>query len=142
MFRLTWFAALITGFYFITTTLMAIDAWAVASAIPGADIYCRGVLVGDIPVARLPVCTAVWLVEGKSWVVFAWDTLINLPTAGLNLRELVRTADVAVFVLGGAALSVILAIVWANAATRLLDLTIASLRVTVSHLLPSTSLSR
>lgn len=119
MQRVIWLLALGTGFYCITMLLQAAEVWATVTALPGAGHFCNGTLVGDVPVNRFPMCSALWFIEAKSWAIYIRDTLINVPSSGINHHELLRTMDVAVFVVGFTGLGITLAIMWANLMTKL-----------------------
>jgi hypothetical protein len=120
-----WFGYFAYGAFALGAAILALDAWAGQTARPGVESYCRGVLVGDIPLTRAPLCFAVWIAESKSWLIYARDMLLA-ANQGLYLRELARTGDIAFFTLGGLAVCVALAWLWASAMTRLTRIALAS----------------
>jgi hypothetical protein len=135
--RATWLTFFAIGAVVLAVALGAFDAWATGTAVPGAEAYCRGTLAGTIPLARAPLCFAVWFVEAKSWVFYLRDILLQ-ARQGLYLHELVRTADVGLFAAGGAAMALALNWVWATAMTQMTLATVAgsySLVHGLSHVL-------
>jgi len=105
--------------------VLAVDDWSGRLALPGAETYCRGILIGDIPLMRAPLCFAVWITESKSWLFYARDTLIH-ARQGFYLREMARTGDIAFFTFGGLGVCTALAWLWATAMTRMTRVALAS----------------
>ncbi|MCC6717194.1 MAG: hypothetical protein IT555_04870 [Acetobacteraceae bacterium] len=123
--RAIWLGFFIHGVFVLGVCVVALDSWALATALPGAEAYCRGALVGDIPVQRAPLCFAVWLTESKSWLFYARDMLLQAPQR-LHSRELLRIGDVAIYAIGGLAGVFALAWLWASVMTRITRSAIAS----------------
>ena len=122
--RAIWLAYFAIGAFFLGCFVMALDAWALATAMPGYEVYCRGTLIANVPITRAPLCFALWFTEAKSWVFYARDMLLQVQQ-GLYARELIRTADVALYAIGAVAFGIALACIWATAMTRLTLSTIA-----------------
>ena len=117
-------------FFFLTSAIvmalftLALHTWAYNIAIPGTEMYCRGTLVADIPLSRAPLCVAIWVAEAKTWMVYARDILLEGPI-DLQVGQLLRTADVMLYVIGLFAFGVALASLTATAMTSLMMSTFA-----------------
>lgn len=135
--RTIWLALFAIGICFLGLFVVALDAWALGMALPGHEIYCRGTMIADVPIARAPLCFALWFTEAKSWVFYARDMVFQ-ARQGLYAHELIRTADVAFYLIGAGAFGIALAFVWATTMTRLVVSTIAgwySLMHGLTHIL-------
>lgn len=120
--RAIWLTFFAVGAAALIAVLGAFDAWATAYAFPGTEAYCRGSLVGNVPLSRTPLCVALWFNEAKTWVFYARDIVAH-GGQGLYLHELVRTADVGLWVVGAIAIGVALNWLWA---TAMMHVTLAS----------------
>ncbi len=139
--RAIWLALFAIGLCFLGLFVMALDSWALSRALPGHEMYCRGTMVADVPRTRAPLCFALWFTEARSWVFYARDMLLQV-NHGRYAHQVLRTVDVAFYVIGAAAAGLALAFVWANAMTRLTLSTIAgwySLMHGLSHFLGTRS---
>ena len=116
--RLIWLVFFANGLIMVGFGAMAVERWAVATAMPGYDTFCRGVWFLDIPISRAPLCLAQWVVDAKSWVQYAVDTL-GAVGRGLYAGEVVRSADVSFLVIGFATAGLAAAWLWADAMTRI-----------------------
>lgn len=123
--RTIWLIFFAIGAAALVALFGAFDRWAMTMAAPGAEAYCRGTFVGTVPVARAPMCLAVWFTEAKSWVFFARDMVLQ-ARQGLSPLELLRTADVGLFAVGGIGLAAGLNWLWASAMTQVTLTTIAA----------------
>lgn len=115
--RIVWLGFFAYGAFFLALGAIALDNWAMATAVPGAEAFCRGTLAGEIPVTRAPLCFAVWFAESKTWLFYARDMLMQADR-GLYLREWLRTGEVAFFTVGAVTAGIAFAWVWASAMTR------------------------
>ncbi len=115
--RIIWLIFFVVGAIALVVVLDAFDTWSTVVASPVTEGYCRGALVGNVPVSRAPMCFALWFNEAKTWVFYARD-IVGQGGQGLYLHELLRTADVGLCVVGAAALGVALAWLWATAMTQ------------------------
>ncbi len=122
--RAIWLTFFAIGAAALIAVLGAFDAWATAYAFPGTEAYCRGTLVGNVPVSRAPLCAALWFNEAKTWVFYARD-IVAQGGQGAYLRELLRTADIGLCVVGGTAIGVALNWLWATAMTQVTQASIA-----------------
>ena len=135
--RAIWLAYFAIGACFLGLLVVALDAWALATAMTGYEFYCRGTLIANVPITRAPLCFALWFTEAKSWVLYVPDMLLQVQQ-DLSARELIRTADVALYATGAAAFGIVLVCIWATVMTRLTLSTIAgwySLMYALSHML-------
>lgn len=135
--RAIWLTFFAIGAAALVTVLGAFDAWAAAYAFPGTEAFCRGTLVGEVPVTRTPLCVALWFNEAKTWVFYARDVVAQGGQA-MYLRELLRTIDVGLWVVGATAMAAALNWLWATAMTKVALSSIAgsySLLHGLSHVL-------
>jgi hypothetical protein len=123
--RAIWLFFFAIGAVVVMVLFAAFDRWAIAIAVPGAEAYCRGTFVGTVPLARAPTCLAVWFTEAKSWVFYARDMVLQ-ARQGLSPLELLRTADVGLFAVGGIGLAAGLNWLWASVMTQVTLTTIAA----------------
>jgi hypothetical protein len=123
--RAVWLIFFLIGAAAVVAAVGAFDRWAVTMAAPGAEAYCRGTFVGTIPLARAPMCVAVWFVEAKSWLFYARDMVLQARPGASGL-VLLRTMDVGLFAIGGIGLATALSWLWASAMTQLTLTTIAA----------------
>ena len=142
MYRAIWATFLILSLYFITALLGAVDSWSMGAAVPGSDVFCRGGMLREIELTRVPMCGAIWFQEAKSWTYYLFTTLAMLRFDEPGLLALARCTDVAVFVAGGLAGAVALAIFGANVMTRLALITLEGLRTLVHGFAPNLGLPR
>jgi hypothetical protein len=129
--RLIWLIFFINGLIMVAFGAIAVERWAVATAMPGFDTFCRGVWLLDIPISRAPLCFAQWVIDAKSWVQYAVDTL-SAASRGLYAAEVLRSADVSFLVIGFATAGLAAAWVWADAMTRVTQVLTASLLALLS----------
>jgi hypothetical protein len=108
-YRAVWLLFFTVGIVALAEFVHAFDAWAMLTAYPGAEQFCRGTLGGNVPVTRAPLCLAVWFTETKVWVGYAQEMLLQ---AG---HGLLRTADVGLFAVGSLAGGIALTWLWATA---------------------------
>jgi len=121
--RAIWLIFFAVGAAVLVVVLGAFDAWAAALAFPGTEPYCRGSLVGNVPLSRAPLCVALWINDAKTWVFYARDIVAH-SGQGLSMREMLRTADVGLCVVGATAIAVALNWLWA---TAMMQVTLASI---------------
>lgn len=112
--RATWLIFFALGAIALAGFVNAFDAWAAATAYPGADLACRGTLAGTVPVTRAPLCLAVWFTETKAWVAHAQHLLFHAGQ-GLHGADLLHTADIGLYALGTLAGGLALNWLWATA---------------------------
>lgn len=117
-YRAIWLSFFALGAAALIGLVQAFDAWAVTTAFPGADQFCRGTLAGHIPVSRAPLCLAVWFTEAKAWTGYVQDMVLNAGHS-LYAAEMLRTADVGLFALGATAGGLALNWIWATAMAQL-----------------------
>jgi hypothetical protein len=113
-YRAVWVRLFTVGIVALAEFVHAFDAWAMLTAYPGAEQFCRGTLGGNVPVTRAPLCLAVWFTETKVWVGYAQEMLLQAGH-GLHGAELLRTADVGLFAVGSLAGGIALTWLWATA---------------------------
>ena len=124
--RLIWLIFFLNGLVMVSFGALAVERWAVSTAMPGLDTFCRGIWFLDIPISRAPLCLAQWVIDAKSWVQYAVDT-IGAIGRGLYTAEVVRSADVSFLVIGFATAGLAVAWLWADAMTRVTHAVTASL---------------
>ena len=122
--RAIWLSFFVIGLVLLGLVVLAVDAWAFRTAMPGFESYCRGTLVAHVPLERTPLCFALWFTEAKSWMFYARDTLLQAQQ-GLYSHDAIRAADVSLFAIGSVAGGFALAGLWASAMTRLVISTMA-----------------
>lgn len=113
-YRACWLLFFTFGAFAVVSFVDAFDAWAALTAYPGAELFCRGTLAGNIPITRAPLCLAVWFTETKAWVGYAQEMVLHAGH-GLHGMELLRTADVGLFALGSLAAGIAFTWLWATA---------------------------
>lgn len=118
MRHVIWAAWFLIGCCFIVELVHTIDAWADSNSLAWAQSYCRGNLFAEFSPRRTATCMANWLVDAKSWTVYAQGVLYNAHPDRLYLYEVLKVADVILVVVGLVCFAFALACVWANMATQ------------------------
>lgn len=118
MRRVIWAAWFAIGFYVLAILVQALDGWAAAHAVAAADRYCQGHLLATIDLDRSATCIANWLTAGREWVEYALGVLVHADGGRLYLVQVVRVADILLFLVGLLAFGFALACLWANVATQ------------------------
>jgi hypothetical protein len=122
--RIIWLGFFAYGAFALVLGVRLLDNWAMATAVPGAEAFCRGTLAGEIPITRAPLCFAVWFAESKTWLAYARDMLLHAER-GMHLREWLRAVEIAFYAIGTITAGIALAWLWATAMTRVVASAVA-----------------
>lgn len=129
-FRIAWLFFFALGAIALAGYVTAFDSWAAQTATPGADLLCRGTLAGNVPLARAPLCLAVWFTETKAWLGHAQEMVLH-TAYGLHGAALLHTADLGLIAFGTLAGGIALNWLWA---TAMAHIALAALAATYSLL--------
>ena len=124
-FRATWLFFFALGAGALAGYVLAFDSWAAQTAAPGAELMSRGTLAGNIPLARAPLCLAVWFTEAMIWLGDAQEMVLH-TAEGLHGVELLHTAEIGLFAFGSLAGGLALNWLWATAMTHVASAVVAA----------------